>query len=86
MSRKIHMKQTIKKASVVALYNHFEGVKQSIRKLKKHGIDIKKLSVKCLARPNFDVNAVMNFLKEEKTSWQRTPDSKFADRLPQGWY
>ncbi|MBC8393013.1 MAG: hypothetical protein H8E17_10670 [Deltaproteobacteria bacterium] len=39
------MSHAIKKVSVVAFYNHFEGVKQSVRKLKKDGFDIKKLSI-----------------------------------------
>lgn len=39
------MSRAIKKTSVVAFYNHPEGVKQSLGKLKKHGIDINKLSI-----------------------------------------
>jgi hypothetical protein len=39
------MSHAIKMASVVAFYNHPEGVKQSVRKLKKYGFDIKKLSI-----------------------------------------
>jgi len=39
------MGHAIKKASVVAFYNHPEGVKLSVRKLKKYGFDIKKLSM-----------------------------------------
>jgi hypothetical protein len=39
------MSHATKKASVVAYYNHPEGVKQSVRKLKKYGFDIKKLSI-----------------------------------------
>ena len=39
------MSHAIKKISVVAFYNHPEGVKQSVRKAKKRGFDIKKLSI-----------------------------------------
>ncbi len=39
------MSHSIKKASVVGFYNHPEGVKQSVRKLKKYGFDIRKLSI-----------------------------------------
>ena len=39
------MSYTINKASVVAVYNHPEEVKQTVRKLKKTGFDIKKLSI-----------------------------------------
>ena len=39
------MSHTIKKASVVAFYNNFEGAKLSVRLLKKYGVDIKKLSI-----------------------------------------
>jgi len=39
------MSHAIKKASVVAFYNHPEGVKQSVRKFKKYGVDLKKLSI-----------------------------------------
>ena len=39
------MSHATKKASVVALYNHPEGVKQSVRKFKNCGFDIKKLSI-----------------------------------------
>ena len=39
------MSHAIKKASVVALYNYPEDVKQSVRKLKNYGFDIKKLSL-----------------------------------------
>lgn len=39
------MSHAIKKTSVVAFYNHPEGVKQSVRKLKKYGFDINKLSI-----------------------------------------
>jgi hypothetical protein len=39
------MSHAIKKVAVAAFYNHPDGVKQSVRILKKHGIDIKKLSI-----------------------------------------
>ena len=39
------MSHAIKKASVVALYNHPDRVKQSVRKLQGYGFDIKKLSI-----------------------------------------
>ena len=39
------MSQSIKKALVVAFYNHPEKVQQSVRKLKKCGFDIKKLTI-----------------------------------------
>ncbi|MGD8714869.1 MAG: hypothetical protein PVG70_10030 [Desulfobacterales bacterium] len=39
------MSHTIKKTLVVAFYNHPEGVKQSVKKMKKCGVEIKKLSV-----------------------------------------
>ena len=38
------MNRAINKASVVAFFINFEGVKQSVRELKKYGFDIKKLS------------------------------------------
>jgi hypothetical protein len=38
------MNQAIKKASVVAFFINFEGVKQSVRQLKRYGFDIKRLS------------------------------------------
>lgn len=39
------MSQTIKKALVVAFYDNFDEAKLSVRKLKKYGVDIKKLSI-----------------------------------------
>ena len=39
------MSHAIKKASVIGVYNHPEGVKQSVGKLKKYGFDIRKLSI-----------------------------------------
>ena len=39
------MSHAVKKASVVACYKHPEGVMQSVRKLKKYGFDIKKVSI-----------------------------------------
>ena len=39
------MSPAIKKALVVAFYNHPDDVRQSVRKLKKQGVDTKKLSI-----------------------------------------
>jgi acetolactate synthase regulatory subunit len=49
------MSHGIKKASVVACYKNPEGVKRSVRKLKKHGFDIKKLSIAGKGQQNLQI-------------------------------
>lgn len=44
-------------------------------------MEIAELKIRCISRPNFDINSFLEFLSEESESWKRTPEAKCADEI-----